>query len=439
VRRKRWIAVIAVACLVVAVWFVVGRGPTTGTGAAQRQQIPTVAVAHPQKVALPRTLQLSANITSLTEFVVYPETSGYLQTVAVRAGDPVKTGQVVATINPASLEAQVAQAQASLVASQSAVQTAQTNVAAAQAQLANAQAALAADQSNLVKSQAALVDQQATYNRTAILTAEGALAQQNLDDARANLVAAQTTVSSAQAQVRQGQAGVRAAQEQVAAAVSQVKTAQAQAANQQAALQNAEIQLQYATIVSPFTGVVVSRSLDPGAYVTPGTSTPIITVAELGTMDVLVNIGEPDLPMVHKGDSVKIQVDSYPGRTFQGYISRIAGGVDPNTRTVQVEVDIPNPGQLLRPGMYATSQVSAGTQQSLVIPLSALVTSGIQQYVWLVQNKVAIQHPITIGETSGTVVQVMSGLTTSDLIVVRGINQVRQNEPVNGMPIPEGQ
>jgi len=405
----------------------------------ERQQIPTVAVGHPQQVNLQRTLQLSANVASLVEAVIYPKTSGYLETVTVRAGDPVTAGQVIATIDHAALDAQVAQAQASLVVAQTAVQTAEANVAASHAQLVNAQAALANDQSNLVKTQAQLADQEATYQRIATLTAEGALAQQNLDDARANLVVAQTTVTSAEAQVRQGYAGVQAAQEQFAATISQVKTSRAQAANEAAALRNAQIQLQYATIVSPLTGVVVSRSLDPGAYVTPGTSTPIVTVSELRTMDVLVNIGEPDLPLVRKGGPVQIQVDAYPGRTFRGYINRIAGGIDPNTRTAEMEVDILNPGGLLRPGMYATAEVSAGTQPALVIPLSALLTVGVQQYVWLVQHAIAVQHPITIGQASGSVVEVTGGLTTSDLIIVRGIDEVRPNEPVNGTPMPEGE
>jgi len=419
------------------------------TGGSRNRAAPAVGVGHPAYKDLPITLSLTASIASLREAVVLPKVSGYLQTVTVRAGDTVTAGQTIAVVDHDQLQAQVNQAQATLTASEAAVQTSQASLASAEAQATNAVAALRSAQANLananaglVKAQASLVDARTTYTRTATLVQQGAQAQQNLDDAKATLDADQAAVDQAaaqvgasEAQVAQAQAQITAQQQQIAAARSQVHTNQAQAASQAAALQNAQLGLQYATIVAPFSGVVVSRSLDPGAYVTPGTSTPIVTIADLDQLDVVVNVSESQLAMVHPGDTVQTTVDAYPGRTFTGVVSRIAGGVDPQTRTVQVEIDLANPGHLLRPGMYATAAISAGTQRALVVPLSAVVTVGTQSYVWAVVDGKTTARQVTTGRETGSVVEITAGLTPSDLVVFRGSDLVREGQPVKSSPV----
>jgi HlyD family secretion protein len=442
-RARGWIWGGAVAAAVIIAAIVVGRGAPRASHIApsqpqSRRPVPTVVVGHPQQTTLRRTLQLTASITSLTSSVIFPKTSGYLLAVTVRPGDDVRPGQVLALIDHAQLDAQVAQAQASLAAAESATQTAEAQLAAARAQRANAVAALASARAGVVKAEAQLADMQVTYNRTADLAKQGAVAQQSLDDAKAQVVSAQADLNASRAQVGQAEAQVEAAHQQETAAASQVTTAQAQAATQAAMLDNARVQLQYATIVAPYAGVVVNRQLDPGAYVTPGTSTSILTIADLDHLDVTVNVGEPDLPMIHKGDPVKITVDAYPGRLFTGVVTRIAGGVDPTTRTVQVEIDIPNPGHLLRPGMYATTELSAGVRQALVLPLSAVQTVGGQQYVWLVEGGKVSQQNVTVGQATGESVEITGGLNPSETVITSGADLVRQGQPVLTAPAATG-
>jgi HlyD family secretion protein len=411
---------------------------------------PQVGVAHPKRATVPVTISLTANISSLRSAVIYTKTAGYLQEVRVRPGDRVTAGQVVATVDHAQLDAQVAQAQAALAAAQSGVQTAQVAVATARAQSSNAQAALASARANLgnaqagvAKAQATLADAQETQQRTADLVRQGAEAQQNLDDvtaqaqtAQADLNAASAQVRVAQAQVAQAQAQLAAAVQQVASATSQVKTQQAQVANQQAALRNAQIAVADTTIEAPFDGIVVSRILDPGAYVTPGTSTPILQIANLDQIDVLVNVTEVQMASLRVGAPVQIRVDAYPDRTFQGRVSRIAGGIDPMTRTVEAEIDIPNPGHLLRPGMYATVSLATGEDTNvLVIPLASLVTVGDQHAVWVVTDNVAHQRPVAVGRAVGDQVEVTGGLSDGDLIVARGVDLVRDGQRVQGVPL----
>jgi len=397
---------------------------------------PLVGVAHPKRVTIPVTLALTANISSLRTAVLYSKTAGYLETVTVRPGDPVKTGQLVAVVDHAQLDAQLVQADATALAAQSGVQTAVVAVATAHAQLVNAEAQVQSAKAGVVKARAQLQDAQATQARIADLVRQGASAQQALDDAVAQVQAAQANLDAAEAQVAQADAQVAAARQQEVSAAMQVQTQQAQAASQAAALQNARLAVANATITAPFDGIVVSRSLDPGAYVTPGTSTPIVTIADLGQIDVVVNVTEVQIAAIQRGAPVQVTVDAYPDRMFRGNVSRIAGGADPITRTVQVEIDIANPGLLLRPGMYATAQLSAGADKDvLVVPLGALVTVGDQHFVWVVKDSAVTRQPVTVGRATGEVVEVTAGLGDSDQIVARGADLVREGQRVRAVPV----
>lgn len=430
------IAVVLVVGLVVsrAMAPQAGRGPGRPDPARSRSA-PIVGVAHPRQVDLPLMLSLTASIESLKQAVILPKTAGYLQQVTVRPGDAVRAGQVVAVVDHAQLDALVAQAQAAVLAAEAGVQTAEAQLSAARAQRLNAVAQLASARAGLQKAQAQLADAQATYARTQALAQEGAVSQQSLDDARTQVQFAQAGVDAAQAQIAQAEAQVEASRQQETAAASQVRTQQAQVATQTAALDNARLGVANATIVAPFGGVVLSRALDPGAYVTPGTSTPILTIADLDHLNVIVHIAESEIPAVHPADPAPIRVDAYPDRVFRGVVSRIAGGVDPITRTVQVEIDVANPEHLLRPGMYAAVELSAGILRALVVPLSALVTVGSQHYVWVVTEGRATQLVVTVGRATGEVVEVTGGLSASELIVVRGTDLVRDGQPVQGAPV----
>ncbi|HET9000991.1 MAG TPA: efflux RND transporter periplasmic adaptor subunit [bacterium] len=424
--------------------------PSTGTSKGRAVPPPLVGVAHPKRVTIPVTLSLTANIASLRSAVLYSKTAGYLEVVTVRPGDPVRAGQVVAIVDHAQLDAQVAQAEATALAAQNGILTAKVAVATAHAQLLNAIAGrqnavaqMANAQAGVAKAAAQLKDAEATHQRMATLVKQGAAAQQTLDDmtaqvqsALATLDASAAQVNVAEAQIAQADAQIAAARQQEASAQTQVQTQRSQAASQQAALHNARLSVANATITAPFSGIVVSRSLDAGAYVTPGTSTPIVTIADLDQTDVTVNVTEVQIAAIQRGAPVSITVDAYPGRTFEGKVTRIAGGADQATRTVQVEIDIANPGHLLRPGMYATARLSVGADKDvLVVPLGALVSVGDQHFVWVVKDGKVNRHPVTIGRATGEVVEITAGLTEDDQIIARGIDLVREGQPVRPVPV----
>src|SRR5262249_42718403 len=137
-----------------------------------------------------------------------------------------------------------------------------------------------------------------------------------------------------------------------------------------------------------------------------------------------------------RGAPVKVTVDAYPGQPFQGKVSRIAGGADQATRTVQVEIDIANPGHRLRPGMYATAELSAGEDRDvLVVPLGAMVNVGDQHFVWVVKEDKVSRRQVTVGRATGEVVAVTQGLSEDDQVIARGADLVREGQRVRAVPV----
>jgi RND family efflux transporter MFP subunit len=405
-------------------------------------------VDRPRQTTLTVTLTPSASIVSLRQAQIVSKVAGYLQSVNVRPGDTVAAGQIVAVVDHAQLDNQVAMAQAAVDAARAAVATAQASAGASKAQVLNAQAAtrrseadLASAQASLVRTRAQLATAQAANQRAAQLYRDGLIAQAAADDARsgaeqaqAGVVAAEAQVRSVEASVQQSQAQVSVARAQESAAIAQVRTQEAQVATLAVGVLTARIARDNAVIRAPWAGIVVARSLDPGAYVTPGASSSILVIADLSQVAAAVSIPESQLGGVRKGNTATISVDAFPGRTFAGKVARIAGGVDADTRTVKTEIDIPNPEGLLRPGMFARMTLAAGTKQALVVPLSAITVAGNQNFVWMVREDRVSRRQVTAGQTTAQVVEIISGLTAQDTIVVRGTEMVTEGGRVRAVP-----
>jgi RND family efflux transporter MFP subunit len=417
-------------------------------GRRQAGPAPLVTAGRLQATEISTTLSLTATVISLQETRVQSKVSGYLESVAVRPGDSIRAGQVVAVVEHSQLDAQVRQAQQAAVAAVSAVRSARAAAAAADAQVANAVAAQRRAEADLGNARAAVDKAKAqlnvaaaTQSRMATLLQQGFVAQQAADQANADLQSAQAGVAAAEAEVRvsqasldQAKAQLRASQAQQEAAAAQVSTQQAQAAGLAAALQNAQLTQAGATIRAPLSGIVVNRSLDPGAYVSPGATAPILTVADLDHIAVVVNVSEASMGAVRSGGTARVSVDAFPGRVFKGVVGRIAGGVDPDTRTAQVEIDVPNPGHPLRPGMYARVQLAGAPHRANVVPLTAIVMVGGQPYVWIVENGQVSRRAVTIGATAGTNVEITGGVDSTATIVFRGTDQLREGGPVRVIP-----
>jgi membrane fusion protein, multidrug efflux system len=156
------------------------------------------------------------------------------------------------------------------------------------------------------------------------------------------------------------------------AAVAQLDLAKAQFEQSKARLDELKINLANTAIVSPVDGFVGKRFLDPGATVSP--NVPVASLVDIRTVRMVANLVEKDLKRVTVGTHAEVDVDAFPGETFNGRVSRVAPVFDPATRTAEMEIEVPNTGFRLKPGMYARVQLTVATKASAItVPSNAIV------------------------------------------------------------------
>jgi membrane fusion protein, multidrug efflux system len=199
------------------------------------------------------------------------------------------------------------------------------------------------------------------------------------------------------------------------------------------ALKLARVYLDYCDIRAPFTGYASERLLDPGTYVSPQ-SPPIAMLMKIDILRIFVDVIETDIPKIKTSERVRIKVDAYPERTFEGKVTFIEREVHAATRTMRVEVDIPNQGELLRPGMYARVGILVGTHpHAIVVPDLALAVSSQGAAVFPVRDGKLVRQEVHVVYDMGPYIEV-SGLDPQQEIVVAGRDSAKLGEAVKAVP-----
>ncbi len=191
----------------------------------------------------------------------------------------------------------------------------------------------------------------------------------------------------------------------------------------------------YSRITAPFNGVVTWRYADTGALIQAGTSNsgsmPVVKLAETDVLRLRLPVPESLAPFVHVGDTAQIQVQAL-NRTFSGKVTRDTAALDPSTRTLQVEIDVPNPKSQLEPGMYA--QVTLDIERvgdALVVPIQAIDQSGGQPAVMLVDSSNHVQRRVVqVGITTSNRTEILSGLQAGDKVIATNLSSYRAGELV---------
>jgi membrane fusion protein (multidrug efflux system) len=192
-------------------------------------------------------------------------------------------------------------------------------------------------------------------------------------------------------------------------------------------LEHTETLLRYAKVTAPFAGVVTARFVDSGAFIPSATSgsaaqnAAIVTIADFNTVRAQVAVPESEASLVQVGQPVKLSVEGLAGRTFDSKVARLSYALEEATRTMLVEADLPNADLMLRPGMYATIRIGVEKHQdALLIPVEALVMEKANAFAFLADGAKAKKLPIKTGFNDGTRVEVLSGLTGNENVIVVG-------------------
>jgi membrane fusion protein, heavy metal efflux system len=175
------------------------------------------------------------------------------------------------------------------------------------------------------------------------------------------------------------------------------------------------------TLVSPASGVVLDVSAAPGEFSKSlESANPLITVADLNTVWIVGDVYEKDVSNVGRGKQVTVTLQAYPGQQWSGRIDSLSGVLDPATRTLKVRVALPNPDQRLKPEMFGTIHVKAGTRHALVVPTVAIIHEGNVATVFVKNAGKPERRVVTVGQTVDGNVEILAGLRPGDEVAADG-------------------
>ncbi|MBA3487272.1 MAG: efflux RND transporter periplasmic adaptor subunit [Lysobacter sp.] len=258
-----------------------------------------------------------------------------------------------------------------------------------------------------------------------LFTLDGSLARASLNEAVANLE------NSRRAAARSGQLV-----EENLIARADHDTARAALGVDQARVAFARTALSVMTLTAPFSGQIGLREVSVGDYVNVGQE--LVTLVRLAPIEVDFSMPESAMAQLRTGQKVEVTVDAYPGETFSGEVVAIDPVVDPNSRSVRLRAQIPNPDSRLRPGQFANVKVDTGrdTADALLIPEQALMQDGDVRFVYTVVDGKASKAAIKTGVRIPGKVQVLDGLKAGDVVITAGQGKpmMREGAPVTVLP-----
>lgn len=171
---------------------------------------------------------------------------------------------------------------------------------------------------------------------------------------------------------------------------------------------------------APIGGEIISNKIVNGQYL-KGDADPVVIIAELSKVWISGDVKEKDIRFVNIGDQVSVKVSAYPDRNITGKVYHINEIVDEDTRSIKVLIECDNPDRKLKPGMYATVNFSTTPENTIMIPVTALMQQDSSQYVWVKSgNNQYTKRPVTTGETDQKTVRITSGLKPGETIMTEG-------------------
>lgn len=355
----------------------------------ERERVPVVDTVTVKRSSRTAELMLPGNVEALLEAPIYARADGYLRKLYVDIGDRVRAGQALGEIETPELDQQLHQARASVEQSKAALK--QTEAAVSQAR-------------------ANLVLAKVTLERWKQLVAAGVMARQDGDekqaayDARqADLEAALANVAAAQSNINANEANVRRLGEMKA----------------------------FDQVTAPFDGIITVRNTTSGTLISAGTSSPsreLLREAQIDIVRIWVSAPQANSAAIQWNQAADVSVQELPGAVFHGTVARTANALDEASRTMRVEVRVQNPDHKLLPGMYAQVKFAvARSNAPPLIPGDTLVIRSTGTQVALVgpDHKVHFQK-IEVGRDYGQEIEVLSGLSEGQTIIVNPADEIRE-------------
>lgn len=382
-RRRRLALLSGSVVALLGVSFLVGYVPRqqrqaalVQKAAARASALPAVVTVTPVPSQAERTLSLPGSVEPLETAHVHSRASGFVTEWLADMGDHVAAGQLLARLDTPELDREIQQARATLQRADAAI----------------------------LQARATAEYSASTHRRYSALAPEGVVSQQEL------------TQYEAQAHVD----------------AANIRVAQAERAARAADLERLEQLERFGRIVAPFAGTVSARRVERGALVTAGAGGPLFEIVVTDPLRVFVQVPQSLVADVKPGQSVQVTVNEYPGLSFAGTLTRASGTLDPESRTMRVEVQVPNPDGKLLPGMYANlaTRVKRG-RRSFLVPATAIVHGAEGPRVAVVEAAGTVRLlGVEVERDLGAEVEIKHGLNGTESVIRAPGPQIRDGAVV---------
>lgn len=381
-------------------------GPAGGTPPAA----PPIAVVKPEMRPVKRVVEQPGTVVAFEETALYAKLPGLVGRVEadpdkkdrpahdrqIDIGSRVKAGQVLAVLAIPELDeewqqkgALVKQAEAEIVQAQKAEEAAKAGVAAAEALVTVAEAGVDRAQAQSERSQKEVA-------RITKQVAGGMDTSQALDDTQLQFKAAEAGRKEAAARVLAAQAGVKKAGADEAKAGADVSAARAKLEVSKAEVRRVDALRGYTTIKAPFDGVVTRRAVNTGDFVTGNEKAGLFGVARMDPVRVVVSVPEADAGLVAIGQDVRLAVQAVAGPEQTGKVVRTSWSLEPGSRTLRTEIDLPNEKGFMRPGMYVHAKLTAELPAAWSVPVAAVGKVGDESVIYLVEGGKAVRVTVQL-------------------------------------------
>ncbi len=357
-------------------------------------------------------ITMTGDIMPFMQVDLFPKVSGYLEKVYVQIGDSVKQGQLIAQIDRTDYLQKVREMEARVALAKA--QLAEVEAGARTEELRQAEEAVRGARSRYENAKLHRERMEVLYQRQVVSKKEWDLAEMEFNVAEAQLASSQEHLKL----LREG-----ARQETREASRARLKEAEA-------LLTQEKIRLQHTQILAPFSGEIHRRYVDSGALVTP--ATPLVNLIYTATLKVVAHVLEKDIPLLKTGMKAKIAVESFPDKIFEGKVIRMGSALEPATRTLQAEIEVPNPDRLLKPSMFARIElVLVEKPRTLMVPRYAILSSPDgSKSIFLMEGNRAVRKTVATGYEQDQYVEVLEGVSEGDQVIVKGQEMIKDGSTV---------
>ncbi len=382
---------------------------------------PTISIVKPEKRPVTRVIEQPGSVQAFEETVLYPKIPGYVLAIAadpakakrpehdrlIDIGSRVAINQDLVELKVPELKEEFEQKKVLVVLSKREQEQSEKALAASESAVAAANAHVTETKAGLARAQALYDRWKSESDRVNRLVTGGVIDTQTRDETLNQFRAAEATRSEAMAKVSSSEAAVAKAEADRDKAKADVAAAAARVDVANAEVRRVKALLDYTVVKAPYAGVITRRSVNTGDYVMADGKHGLFAVAKLDPVRIVVGVPESEAGLVEEGQSVRVTLPTSVGSPSPGKVVRTSWSLEPGSRTLRTEVDLPNPDGKLRPGMYVSAKLTLEMPSEWSVPAAAIGKINDEPVMYLAEGGKAVRMVVQLHRGDAQFTQIL--------------------------------